>query len=50
MALTDETRVRSRRSILAAAAAGAAAVAAASIAPAKVEAASTAVLTEVTSS
>ncbi len=47
MALADETKLRSRRSVLAAAAAGAAAAAAAAIAPASVAAASTAVMTEV---
>jgi hypothetical protein len=47
MTVVDETKARSRRSILAAAAAGAAAAAAAAIAPASVAAASTAVLTEV---
>jgi hypothetical protein len=47
MALADETKLRSRRSLLAAAAAGAAAAAAAAIAPASVAAASTAVMTEV---
>jgi hypothetical protein len=47
MSIADETKLRSRRSILAAAAAGAAAAAAATIRPATVAAASTAVLTEV---
>ena len=47
MTLADETKLRSRRSILAAAAAGAAAAAAASIAPASVAAASTTMMTEV---
>lgn len=47
MSLADETKLRSRRSVLAAAAAGAAAAAAATIAPKNVAAASTAVMTEV---
>jgi hypothetical protein len=47
MTLADDTTPRTRRSILAAAAAGAAAAAAAAIAPAKVDAVSTSVMTEV---
>ena len=47
MTLADEAKLRSRRSILAAAAAGAAAAAAATLKPATVDAASTAVMTEV---
>jgi hypothetical protein len=47
MSLEEDTKLRSRRSLLAAAAAGAAAAAASSIAPAKVAAASTTMMTEV---